>query len=57
MSQPTCTRCKWWRQGRSVLIGECRRMPPAFIDSPTDARAWPFTKRDDWCGEFQESEA
>jgi hypothetical protein len=47
-----CDKCKWWVQGLSKLIGECRRMPPSFIDHIPDARVWPFTKREDWCGEY-----
>lgn len=26
-------------------------MPPHPLDTVVDARLWPFTKRDDWCGE------
>lgn len=52
---PVCEFCKWWKKGNSVTVGECRRMPPVFIDNFPEARAWPHTFRHDYCGEFGET--
>lgn len=56
-ARPPCATCRWWlRNPHTVLVGECRRMPPQPADNAADPRWWPTTRRNDWCGEHQEAE-
>jgi len=52
----TCNTCYWWNrsEAKSVLIAECRGGPPSFADSMVDPRAWPHTRREDWCGKWKQ---
>lgn len=67
MPNQTCDKCRWWKQYRwkgadDVLHvtrkGECRlHSPQSQIHTDVIARSnsafeWPFTKDDDWCGDW-----
>lgn len=48
-----CKTLKEWESGADPTEGECRRMPPSFVEE--DATAfWPRVSGDDWCGEHSE---
>jgi hypothetical protein len=63
-----CERCRFWvgYPGEGpIFAGECRRNPPQLLqndrllsidasgDIPVGKAWWPWTMRDDWCGEFR----
>lgn len=54
-----CKRCLFFyplaslrerEEGRDSGMGECRRMPPAVMDSQ-EYGIWPIVASYDWCGE------
>ena len=53
-----CDSCRWWvRSDKTVLLGECRGRAPIFADNLQDPRAWPYTRRDEWCGDYTTTRA
>ena len=57
-----CEICLYWGELESFdtaegmeVFNRCRRFPPRR-GGYDDPRAWPFTDRKDWCGEFRRKE-
>lgn len=53
-----CNRCKWWQPRRDRYGGGlCKRYPPTpFSLRQTYDVRWPETQKEDWCGEYLQSE-
>ena len=57
---PACRECKFWNApgGTTPVAAECRRIAPMKrAAAEPHAGLWPFTRVDDWCGEFQKDHA
>jgi len=51
-----CSNCRFWVQ-RNIAYGMCKRHAPVIIEDrqaiPRFNTAFPETKPDDWCGDFE----
>ena len=52
-----CLLCRWWGRGGGSISEanrQCRRFPPTRSWGGEEVETgWPWTNRDDWCGEFR----
>jgi len=58
-----CKDCKWWDLlAIGERSGECRKYAPKYLYCDIDKNSepvasedgiWPFTDKNDWCGEFE----
>ena len=61
MDDVSCQQCRFWHllssEGQGSGKYECRRFPPLprlnSKGDPITGVVFPFTKADDWCGEFE----
>ena len=51
MAEATCSSCPWWVNPDEGW-GTCRRFPPSVpVPGLDQARVWPETEQEDFCGE------
>lgn len=55
-----CALCKFWNvsaefraKARDEVFEQCRRHAPSMPNPETNHQKWPFTRGDDWCGDFE----
>ncbi len=59
-----CSTCQWWERCAEDVLrvdptepkesqGRCRFRAPQSTTEPYDIAEWPWTYRDDWCGEYR----
>ena len=50
----TCQNCFFWDGFTGQVLGQCRRRAPVPATELTRTRhaSWPFTRRNEWCGEL-----
>jgi hypothetical protein len=51
-----CGMCRYWKPVDTKNSGECHRRAPIKTFSG-QTFFWPGTKRDEWCGEYDPSDA
>ena len=63
MQRGTCKQCRYWNRGKEDMVcAQCRIRSPVVLvieyEHPANRDIntfWPWTKAEDWCGEFEET--